>query len=338
MVATDPVLVYLHGVGGVRPGWAEHLLVDQQIEHRIDRVRIVAPSYASILAAEFDDTEFDDTEFDDTEFDDTEFDDTEFDDTEFDDTEFDIVDGDGEGYAVDAESTARYRTRQRELAARVAQCSDVVPAGLAWPSLLPRPGRWPIAGFLDSPARFIGGLDQARRYVRDPRLRDRVLAQVRSSLSVLPDSQSGPLVLIGHSLGAVVALDLLAELDRPVDLLVTVGAPLGHPDISQRLVTRGIDLARLGSWLNVVHLLDPVPLGHGAGAMFPAATDAFLPVLAGGHGLGGFARGLTRAATAHLDSTYLSSEVVRTIVAQALAAPGADLWPTPQEQRPSSTR
>ncbi len=77
---------------GVRPGWAEHLLVDQQIEHRIDRVRIVAPSYASILAAEFDDTEFDDTEFDDTEFDDTEFDDTEFDDTEFDDTEFDVVD------------------------------------------------------------------------------------------------------------------------------------------------------------------------------------------------------------------------------------------------------
>lgn len=314
-MATDPVLVYLHGVGGVRPGWAEHLLVDQQIEQRIDRVRIVAPSYTSILAAEFDEAEFDDAEFD-------------------------VVGGEGdvEGYGVDAECTARYRTRQRELAARVAQCSDVVPAGLAWPSLLPRPGRWPIAGFLDSPARFIGGLDQARRYVRDPRLRDRVLAQVRSSLAVLPDSQSGPLVLIGHSLGAVVALDLLAELDRPVDLLVTVGAPLGHPDISQRLVTRGIDLARLGSWLNVVHLLDPVPLGHGAGAMFPAATDAFLPVLAGGHGLGGFARGLTRAATAHLDSTYLSSEVVRTIVAQALAAPGADLWPTPQEQRPSSTR
>jgi len=314
-MATDPVLVYLHGVGGVRPGWAEHLLVDQQIEHRIDRVRIVAPSYTSILSAEFDDAELDDAEFD-----------------------VEGYEGDVEGYAVDAESTARYRTRQRELAARVAECSDVVPAGLAWPSLLPRPGRWPIAGFLDSPARFIGGLDQARRYVRDPRLRDRVLAQVRSSMSVLPASQSGPLVLIGHSLGAVVALDLLAELDRPVDLLVTVGAPLGHPDISQRLVTRGIDLARLGSWLNVVHLLDPVPLGHGAGAMFPAATDAFLPVLAGGHGLGGFARGLTRAATAHLDSTYLSSEVVRTIVAQALAAPGADLWPTPQEQGPSSTR
>ncbi len=244
--------------------------------------------------------------------------------------------GDIEGCEVDAEITAQYRERQRDLAARVAQCADVVPAGLAWPALLPRPGRWPIAGFLDSPARFIGGLDQARRYVRDPRLRERVLAQVHSSLAGLTDTPSGPLVLIGHSLGAVVALDLLAELDRPVDLLVTVGAPLGHPDISQRLVTRGIDLARLGSWLNVVHLLDPVPLGHGAGVMFPAATDAFLPVLAGGHGLSGFARGVARAATAHLDSTYLSSEVVRTIVAQTLAAPGAALWSTPQEPTPSS--
>jgi len=307
-MATDPVLAYLHGVGGVRPGWAEHLLVAQQIDSaRMDRVRIVAPSFASILAAEFDGAEFDGAEFDDA-----------------------GGQGDVEGYEVGAEPRARYRRRQRELAARVAQCCDVVPAGLAWPALLPRPARWPIAGFLDSPARFIGGLDQARRYVRDPRLRDRVLTKVRSSLTVLSDTPSGPLVLIGHSLGAVVALDLLAELDRPVDLLVTVGAPLGHPDISQRLVTRGIDLARLGSWLNVVHLLDPVPLGQGAGAMFPAATDAFLPVLAGGHGLSGFARGLIRAATAHLDSTYLSSEVVRTIVAQALTAPGAALWSTPQ--------
>lgn len=136
--------------------------------------------------------------------------------------------------------------------------------------------------------------------------------------------------------GLLIALDLLARLDHPIDLLVTVGAPLGHPDISQRLVDRGVDLARLGGWLNVVHLLDPVPFGRGASELFPAATDVFLPVLAGGSGLSGFARGLARAATAHLDSTYLSSEVVRTVVAQALAADGAAMWSTPQGSGPSS--
>jgi hypothetical protein len=38
------------------------------------------------------------------------------------------------------------------------------------------------------------------------------------------------------------------------------------------------------------------------------------------------ARGLGRAATAHLDSTYLSSEVVRTVVVETLTAPVTAAW------------
>ena len=311
-MASDPVLVYLHGVGGVRPGWAENLLDDQPADGRFDRVRIVAPSYVSILSGDAAG-----------------------------DAAGDVA---GEVPAtreariatVDPHHRAAYRQRQRELADRVARCRDVVPAGLAWPSILPRPGRWPIADFLDSPARFIGGLDQARRYVRDSALRRRVLDHVMSHVGPVWAECSGPIVLIGHSLGAVVALDVLAEFDQPIDMLVTVGAPLGHPDMSERLVDRGIDLARLGRWLNVVHLLDPVPLGRGASEMFPAATDVYLPVLAGGHGVTGLGRGLMRAATAHLDSTYLSSDVVRTVVGEALAAPGGAMWSTPQDCTPSS--
>jgi len=152
-MATDPVLVYLHGVGGVRPGWAEHLLVDQQIEHRIDRVRIVAPSYTSILSAEFDDAEFD----------------------------VEGYEGDVEGYEVDAECTARYRTRQRELAARVAECSDVVPAGLAWPSLLPRPGRCcgSVLAVVAAPTRTVADR-------RVPRFTGTVHRRLGSSASLCP--------------------------------------------------------------------------------------------------------------------------------------------------------
>lgn len=304
------VLAYLHGVGGVRPGWAEGLLSQEGLHS----VRVVAPSYASILSETPEPGGY------------------------VPGTDapalLDLVE-------VSADQRAAYRVRQQALAARAAACTDVVPTGLAWPPILPRPSRWPVLDLLESPARFIAGLDQARRYVRDPRLRRRVLKHVHAGLDSAvqagaPDADTGPIVLVGHSLGAIVALDLFAELDYRVDLLVTLGAPLGHADIAERLTDRGVDVSRLGGWLNVVHLLDPVPLGRGAAALFPAATDVYLPVLSGGSGLTGLARGFARAATAHLDSTYLSSEVVRTSISQALAAQGGRMWPTPQGSGSSS--
>lgn len=288
------VLVYLHGVGGVRPGWAEGLLAQDDL----GSVRIFAPTYTSILTEQAAPLGFT--------------------------TGVPHPDRPA-GFEVDAQARAAYRNRQRSLAERIAASPDVVPAGLSWPPILPRPTRWPILDLLESPARFIAGLDQARRYVRDPLMRRRVIDHVRAALdSALDDDavcDSDSVVLVGHSLGAVVALDLFAELDRHIDLLVTLGSPLGHPDIAERLADRGVDVSRLGGWMNVVHLLDPVPLGRGAAALFPAATDAYLPVLAGGRGLSGLARGVARAATAHLDQSYLSAEVVRTVIAEALSRP-----------------
>jgi hypothetical protein len=295
-MSTSPVLAYLHGVGGVRPGWSQPLLVDPSIPD----LRIVAPSYSAILSGA-----------------------DRLDEAGESDGSGDVIDGQVVTRAVvpDEQERAAYLRRQQALAARVANCPGVVPAGSAWPALLPRPNRWPIVDILDSPARFIGGLDQARRYLREPSLRRRVLDQVRSHLEPLFAQTSGPVVVIGHSLGALVALDVLAETDQSIDLLVTLGAPLSHPDISERLVGRGINLAMLGGWLNVVHLLDPVPTGRGAQDFFPAATDVFLPMFDAAEGLGGWARSLGRAATAHLDSTYLSHDVVRTLIADALAGP-----------------
>lgn len=222
----DPVLVYLHGVGGARPGWARHLLTDQIPA----TARIIAPTYVSILRA--------------------------------------------------AEPV--------------------------------------VDSIVRSPARLIDGLDQARRYIRDPDVRDRVLHQVRTSVDPLLCT-SGPVVIIGHSLGAVVALDLLAATKQPIEQLITVGAPLGHPDISGRLVDRGIDTTRIGGWINVVHPLDPVALGRRAHELFPFARDVQLSVFNRTHGLAGFGRDLAHAVTAHLDGTYLSSDVVRETTAGVLA-------------------
>jgi len=295
-MAADPLVIYLHGVGGPRPGWAEHLLADiaEQPDLPVG-IRVIAPRYTTELSPEQGETRSATTRR-------------------------------RSPQLSSPESLRAYRERQQLLADRIEQCTDVVPSGMAWPAILPRPSRFPILDLLESPARFIAGLDQARNYLREPQVRRAVLDSVHDSVDQPLARSAGPIVVIGHSLGAVIAIDLLRELDADISLLVTLGAPLGHADIAERLLEDDLDVSRLGGWLNVVHLLDPVPLGRGAAGLFPAAVDAFLPVLSGGNGLGGLARGLGRAATAHLDSTYLSSEVVRTVVVETLTAPVPTDW------------
>lgn len=281
-----PLVIYLHGVGGVRPGWAEDLLGEITGQPVGDfRMRVVAPPYAQALEGPIPPS---------------------------------ARRLQPRHAPATAETRAAYLQRQRKLAQLVAATEDVVPAGISWPAILPRPTRFPITGLLESPARFIAGLEQARGYLSDEARRASVADCLIETLSPIIDEQDGPIILIGHSLGAVVALDLLRQWDLDVALLITMGAPLGHQDVAERLLERDIDMQRLGAWLNVVHLLDPVPLGRGASGLFPAAVDAFLPVLSGGRGLRGLARGFARAATAHLDSTYLASEVVHRAVLATL--------------------
>ncbi len=78
---------------------------------------------------------------------------------------------------------------------------------------------------------------------------------------------SGPHLVVGHSLGSVIAYDVLTAVDAAprVDALLTVGSPLGISEVQDRLAppwTRrnGWPADRLGSgpWSNVFDLLDPV--------------------------------------------------------------------------------
>ncbi|GAA4707206.1 hypothetical protein GCM10023215_55030 [Pseudonocardia yuanmonensis] len=96
-------------------------------------------------------------------------------------------------------------------------------------------------------------------YLEDDIVRRAVLDTVRADLP--PD---GEIVLVAHSLGAVVALDLLRELPagRTVPLLVTAGSPLGLDAVQKRLLAGGPERPRnVGTWVNAWAAADAVAIG-----------------------------------------------------------------------------
>jgi hypothetical protein len=116
---------------------------------------------------------------------------------------------------------------------------------------------------------------QGHRYVREPALRRAVLARV---VAALPPE--GDVVLLGHSLGSLVAIDLLEHLPPAlhVRLLLTSGSPAGLRAMhagSGRLL-RDFPYAAVQSWVNVSSRGDPVVAGRGLSRYFPAATDLWI--------------------------------------------------------------
>lgn len=216
--------------------------------------------------------------------------------------------------ASDAERRG-YVERQRSLADLVDAVGEST--RLSWPAGLPRPAdiadRLPLASVLRTP---VFGLDQVGRYLDDGERRAAVLRRVSAAILRTPR----PRVIIAHSLGSVVAWDLLADPRIDVDLLVTLGSPLANATIA--VAETDFPYHRVGSWLNVVHLLDPVPAGRGLRDAFPAACDAFLPlapeVASPATALSRFASAVAGAATSHLDSTYLASRTVLAAVSEGI--------------------
>jgi pimeloyl-ACP methyl ester carboxylesterase len=74
----------------------------------------------------------------------------------------------------------------------------------------------------------------------------------------------GEVVLVAHSLGTVVAMDLIEKLPPRVSvpLLVTTGSPLGMDSVHKRLLAGGPrQPARVGTWLNAWAAADAVAIG-----------------------------------------------------------------------------
>jgi hypothetical protein len=208
-----------------------------------------------------------------------------------------------------------YVARQRRLADLVEAVGEST--RLAWPSALPHPAeiadRLPLATMLRAP---VFGLDQVGRYLDDEDRRAAVLHRASSAILQAPR----PRVVVAHSLGSVVAWDLLADPRTDIDLLITMGSPLANPALG--VAPAPFPYHRVGAWLNVVHLLDPVPAGRGLRDAFPAACDAFLAPLSElsspAGALSRFAAAMAGAATSHLDSTYLASRTVLAAVREAM--------------------
>ena len=162
------------------------------------------------------------------------------------------------------------------------------------------------------------GMDQARAYRHDPGVAERV----RSSVATALESSSGFRVVIAHSLGSIVTLETLHAHRLTVDLLVTIGSPLGADPAwrRDRITPDRFSWTRTGAWLNVVNLRDPIPWRRGVQEWYPQAVDAYisagrLPVGPGG---------------AHDPATYLDSDVVGAAIAATLS--------TVRSKRPAATQ
>lgn len=120
---------------------------------------------------------------------------------------------------------------------------------------------------------FIGNLKQVIAFLANPAVKQDVLARVRERVS--DDTR----IVIGHSLGSVVAYEYLCH-DRPgsVELLVTLGSPLGIPNVVFDKLTPapsgrvGVWPSGVAAWVNVADPDDIVALRKDLASVFPGSV------------------------------------------------------------------
>ena len=144
---------------------------------------------------------------------------------------------------------------------------------------------------------------QAANYLKKPRVRANVLTRV---LSQVPPS--GRLVIVGHSLGSVIAADLVRRLPTGVDVvgIVTIGSPLSSSTFHVEGLRDQLKEppTNLGWWVGFWNPLDPVTTHRGVSSVFPWMTDYRVP---------------TRANTkVHSAATYLDDPLVARAIGYAL--------------------
>ncbi|GGY00741.1 serine protease [Streptomyces djakartensis] len=120
---------------------------------------------------------------------------------------------------------------------------------LSWLAARSDVDEWTIATFLRDVDLYLG----------DSAVRQAVLDSVMETMPA-----TGDLVLVTHSLGTVVGMDLLSRLPAGLDpvLLVTAGSPLGLDGVNERLLARGPHRPpRVRDWVNVWCPTDAVAIG-----------------------------------------------------------------------------
>jgi len=153
----------------------------------------------------------------------------------------------------------------------------------------------------------VKALRQVTLYLTDETVRERV--QERVSALIGPETE----VVIGHSLGSVVAYEAAHRLDRPLPLLITVGSPLGLRNIvyeRTRPQPPGIP-PQVGRWVNLADRDDLVAARPDLTALFPGADG----VLASGYTV-------DNGSKPHEAAFYLAKPEVGTQLARILTGGG----------------
>lgn len=159
------------------------------------------------------------------------------------------------------------------------------------------------SGLGPGPAAYvIPKLQDAEEYVTNENLRFAIVHEVIKEIGTRRD-----LIVVGHSLGSMVALDLIAHLPRKIRIrrLVTVGSPLGalgmfrhHPEA----LLGKFPYTQVESWVNLFSPSDLVTRGLGVSKLFPAATDVPLRM----------------TPLVHNVATYLAHPAVARVIARAM--------------------
>jgi pimeloyl-ACP methyl ester carboxylesterase len=151
-------------------------------------------------------------------------------------------------------------------------------------------------------------LDQVRGYIRDDKVRADVMRHI---LDHLPSY--GEIILVAHSLGSVIAIDLLDHLPEKLHVrrFITIGSPANIRALhegSERLLKK-FPYAHVDDWSNFLNVGDIVTGGRGLATTFPGAQDFMLSGVSG-----------------HNADAYLGDPAVAGLVAEVLY-PSTELVP-----------
>lgn len=145
---------------------------------------------------------------------------------------------------------------------------------------------------------------EASNYMNDDKVRRDVLNRVIQQLPA-----DGSIVLIGHSLGSVVAADLLPRIPNDLKIagMITIGSPLaqGNFDLSKLETNLREPPSNLAWWINFWSHWDPVAALRGASSVVPWLLDLRVSTPVNPH-------------SAHSSREYLEEELVGKAVGYAL--------------------
>lgn len=117
-----------------------------------------------------------------------------------------------------------------------------------------------------------GTFNSVRNYMNEPKIRARVLKKI---LSVVPEN--GRITIVAHSLGSVIAADLLSRLPQGIEVtgMVTIGSPLAHGKFNVDNLRNAMKEppVNVAWWVNFWNTWDPVAAHRGVSSVFPWMID-----------------------------------------------------------------